>query len=96
MDYLDGFIINAYKNLYEDRWWNTIANNASYSYLMVNRVGYIYLRIPCGAGVIKFGGKKQKDITLKEFVYFWLFDYLLLYKKNNKKIIIDTLHKYND
>ena len=41
LDYLDEYILNAYKNLYEDRWWNTIANNASYSYLMVNRVGYI-------------------------------------------------------
>ena len=63
---------------------------------MVNRVGYIYLRIAGGAGVIKYGGKKQNDITMKEFVYFWLFDYLLLYKNNNKKSIIDILHKYND
>ena len=94
MNYLDKYILNAYKNLYEDRWWNTIANNASYSFLMVNRVGYIYLRIPGGAGLIRSGNAILNEKTIKEFIYFWLFDYLLIYKKNNKKIIINELHKH--
>ena len=94
LDYLDEYILNAYKNLYEDRWWNTIANNASHSYLMVNRVGYIYLRTPGGAGTIKSGTNIRNEKTIKEFIYFWLFDYLLLYKGNNKKNIIYNLKKY--
>ena len=94
LDYLDEYILNAYKNLYEDRWWNTMANNASHSYLMVNRVGYIYLRIPGGAGTIKKGTRIRNEKTIKEFIYFWLFDYLLLYKGNNKKNIIYNLKKY--
>ena len=96
LDYLDEYILNAYKNLYEDRWWNTFANNASYSYCMVNRVGYIYLRIPGGAGIIRTGDKKTNEKTLKEFIYFWLFDYLLLYKGNNKKSIIENLIRHNN
>ena len=42
--YLDEYILNAYKNLYDDRWWNTLGNNESYSFLMTNRLGYIYLK----------------------------------------------------
>ena len=95
LDYLDEYILNAYKNLYEDRWWNTFANNASYSYLMVNRIGYIYLRTPGGAGIVRIGNEQTNEKTIKEFIYFWLFDYLLLYKGNNKKSIIDNLHKHN-
>ena len=94
LDYLDEYILNAYKNLYEDRWWNQIANNASHSFLMVNRVGYIYLRTPGGAGLIRSGNKILNEKTIKEFIYFWLFDYLLLYKGNNKKDIINNLDKF--
>ena len=92
LNYLDEYILNAYKNLYEDRWWNTFANNASYSYCMINRVGYIYLRVPGGAGVIQY---KYKEKTLREFIYFWLFDYIMSYKKSNKKEVIENLYKFN-
>ena len=92
LNYLDEYILNAYKNLYEDRWWNTFANNASYSYCMINRIGYIYLRVPGGAGVIEY---KYKEKTLREFIYFWLFDYLMSYKKSNKKKVIENLYKFN-
>jgi glycosyltransferase involved in cell wall biosynthesis len=94
LKYLDEYILNAYKNLYEDRWWNTIANNASYSYLMVNRVGYLYLRIPGGAGVIRSGTQIINEKTIKEFIYFWLFDYLMSYKKGNKTDVINNIKKY--
>ena len=96
LNYLDEYILNAYKNLYEDRWWNTFANNASYSYCMINRIGYIYLRIPGGAGIIRWGNPKRNEKTMREFVYFWLFDYLMSYKKSNKKKVIENLYKFND
>ena len=38
--------------LFEDRWWNTMANNESYTYLMTNRIGYIYLKDSKGQGHI--------------------------------------------
>jgi len=95
LNYLDEYILNAYKNLYEDRWWNTFANNASYSYCMINRIGYIYLRIPGGAGLIRYGNPQKNEKTMREFVYFWLFDYIMSYKKSNKKNVIENLYKYN-
>ena len=32
---------------------------------------------------------------MREFVYFWLFDYLMSYKKSNKKKVIENLYKFN-
>ena len=32
LNQLDEFILNSYKNLFEDSWWNTMTNNESYSY----------------------------------------------------------------
>ena len=40
---LDSYILNAYKNLWEDSWWNTLANINSYRTLFINRIGYIYI-----------------------------------------------------
>jgi len=96
LNYLDEYILNAFKNLCEDRWWNTIANNASYSFLMVNRIGYIYLKLPGGAGSVKYGNPKVNESSMREYIYFWLFDYCLSYKKSKKKDIISKLHFYND
>ena len=94
LDYLDEYILNAYKNLFEDRWWNTLANNASYSYLMINRIGYIYLKIPGGEGHLRIGDYIRNVKTLKELIYFWLFDYLLSYEKDDKKKIINEIYPY--
>ena len=64
--YLDEYILNAYKNIYDDRWWNSIANNASHSFLMTNRIGYIYLRNSKGEGHIKSGNEITKEKSTKE------------------------------
>ena len=96
LDYLDEYILNAYKNIFEDRWWNTLANNASYSYLMINRIGYIYLKLPGGEGKIRAGDEKRNEKSMKEIIYFWLFDYLISYKKSDKKSIINEIFKYKN
>ena len=96
LDYLDEYILNAYKNIFEDRWWNTLANNASYSYLMINRIGYIYLKLPGGEGKIRSGNEKKNEKSMKEIIYFWLFDYLISYKKSDKKDIINEIVKYKN
>jgi glycosyltransferase involved in cell wall biosynthesis len=95
LDFLDEYILNAYKNIYEDRWWNSFANNASYSYCMVNRVGYLYLRIPGGSGVIYYGSKEQNERSLRELIYLWYFDYIMLDKKDDKSSIMNEIIKYN-
>ena len=95
LDFLDEYILNAYKNMFEDRWWNSFANNASFSYCMVNRVGYIYLRLPGSSGVIYYGSQKRNEKTLRELIYLWYFDYLMLDKKNDKSSIMNEIIKYN-
>ena len=37
----------------------------------------------------------MKNKTIKEFIYFWLWDYYFLPKINNKKVIINNLRKYS-
>jgi hypothetical protein len=95
LDFIDEYILNAYKNMYEDRWWNSFANNASYSYCMVNRVGYLYLRIPGGSGVIYYGSMEQNERSLRELIYLWYFDYIMLDKKDDKSSIMNEIIKYN-
>ena len=88
---LDEKILNAYKNLWEDRWWNQLANKMVYSNLVVNRVGYLYFRFVTGEGSIKLNSDEQKFKTIKEFIYFLLFDYQISSKKSDKREIIDFL-----
>ena len=42
---LNVYLLNAYKNFWEDGWWNQLINEYSFSYLMINREGYIYIYV---------------------------------------------------
>jgi hypothetical protein len=94
LDLVDIYILNAYKNLWEDRWWNILTNYKSKNYLMINKVGYFYIKNK-GEGHLKLDGDFNKEKVIKEFIYFWLFDLELLPKEDNKKSIIKYLYKYN-
>ena len=94
LELIDSYIINAYKNLWEDRWWNTLTNINSYRNMFINRIGYIYIKSPKGEGHIKSNNKKEKNKSLQEFIYFWLFDFQVSPKKSNKKNIIKMLKKF--
>ena len=94
LDLVDEYILNAYKNLWEDRWWNVLTNYKSKNYLMINKVGYFYIKNK-GEGHLKLDGDYNKEKVIKEFIYFWLFDLELLSKEDNKKSIIKFLYQYN-
>ena len=94
LDLVDIYILNAYKNLWEDRWWNILTNYKSKNYLMINKVGYFYIKNK-GEGHLKLDGDYNKEKVIKEFIYFWLFDLELLPKEDNKKSIIKFLYQYN-
>lgn len=96
LNYLDEYILNSYKNVFEDRWWNTMANNASNTYLMTNRIGYIYIKGPHGEGHIRIGNKKINEKTIKEIILFFLFDYNLAYSKSDKTSIINNLRSFSN
>ena len=92
---LNDMTLNIYKNVWEDIWYNTIINKVSYSFLVIERVGYIYLQDGTGYGSPQSKSKSQKDKLIKEYLGFLYFDYNMLPKKDNKKMIINKLKEYN-
>ena len=94
LDVLDWFVLNAYKNLWEDTWWNRLSNPVSLSYLINDRIGYIHFSSK-EENALKISTKEERDKTIREFIYFWLFDYQLLPLDNDKKSIIKKLRMYN-
>ena len=95
LDFVDEYILNAYKNLWDDMWWNSLVDKASFSNVIINRLGYIFVSTRNGIGRPNIKDSIKKDKTIREFIYFWFFDYQLLPKENNKKKIIKKLINYN-
>ena len=72
-----------------------MANNESSNFLMINRIGYIYLRDSKGQGHIRSGDEIINDKSIKEVILFFLFDYNLAYNKSDKKDIINNLKLFD-
>ena len=94
LDVLDWYVLNAYKNLWEDTWWNRLSNPVSLSYLIHERIGYIHFASE-DENSLKISTREERDKTIREFIYFWLFDYQMLPLDNDKKTIIKKLRMYN-
>ena len=94
LDLIDPLILNAYKNLWEDGWWNELANAVSFSHLTINRVGYMYFPSYLGEGMLKVDTELRREKAIKEFIYFWLFDYEMCPKNDKKKKVINQLHDF--
>ena len=93
---LDSFILNAYKNMWDDRWWNTLINKISLRNLIIDRIGYLYLVTGKGEGTIRLGNDLKNNKIIREFIYFWIFDLILLPKEDNKRSIIKILRDFNN
>ena len=93
---LNDIVLNIYKNVWGDVWYNTIINKVSYSFLIIERVGYIYIQDGNGEGSPKSETETQKDKIIKEYLGFLYFDYNMLPINDNKKKIIDKLKEYNN
>jgi glycosyltransferase involved in cell wall biosynthesis len=93
---LSSYILNIYKNLWEDIWWNKIANKVSDNFLIIKRYGYLYFKDGAGEGSIKLKNEMEKDKKIKEFIHFLYFNYQLWPKRDNKKILINRLKLHNE
>ena len=96
LDLVDNTILNSKKNLWEDMWWNDLIDRVSFSNLVVNRLGYIFLYNRNITYEPFIRNKEEKNRAINEFIYFWYFDLILLPKNDDKKVIVNTLRKYND
>ena len=94
LNLLNTTILNLYKNLWEDIWWNKLINEVSYNFLIINRTIYFYYKDFKGEGDIKTETKEQKNKIIYEFLCFLYFDLQLLPKNDNKNSIIDALNSY--
>ena len=89
-------MLNVYKNMWEDVWYNEIIHKVSYSYAIIERIGYVYCQDGTGAGSPKAITLEQKSSIIKEYVAFLYFDYNFCENKECKKNIIKKLKDYNE
>lgn len=92
---IDKHLLNAYKDLWEDMWWNDLVDRVSRSNLVINRLGYIFLYNKNTVIEPSSKDKIMKNKTIREFIYFWYWDYFFLPDYNNKKLVINKLRKYS-
>ena len=90
---LDNKLLNIYKNIWEDIWCNAIINKVSHSFLIIKRIGYVYINNGLGYGTPKLFTEKQRDTVIQEFIDLLYFDYYLSLKKTEK--IINRLKQYS-
>lgn len=93
---LSSYVLNIYKNLWEDMWWNKLADKVSDNFLIIKRYGYLYFKDLTGEGSIKMETDFQKDKKIKEFIHFLYFNYELWPKRDNKRILINRLKRHNE
>ena len=90
---LNDRVLNIYKNLWEDLWYNELINRVSHSFLIVERIGYLYYKGFKGFGDIALKKEVEKDRMIQEFVNFLIFDYFILPEPIPG--ILSRLKKYN-
>ena len=91
---LNDRVLNIYKNFWEDIWHNILINKVSKSFLIINRVGYLYYKGAKGFGNINLKSEREKDKMIQEYINFLIFDYFILPKSIPR--IISSLKNYNN
>lgn len=88
-------ILNAYKDIWEDKWWNELIDRASFSNLIVNKLGYVNFLERNTITQEHIKDNVEKDRTIREFIYDWYFDYELLPKDISKNDTMNLLRNYS-
>ena len=95
LDLVDSFIINAYKNIKSDIWWNVLIDNMGNGKVAINRVGYLYFSSYSGETKYNISNEEERDKTIQEIILEWLFNYEVGPKYGNKKNIVNIFRTYN-
>ena len=93
---LNELMLNVYKNYWDDIWYNEIVNKVSYSYVIFERIGYVYYYDRKGEGTLKCHTKEQKSKIITEYISFLYFDYNFCLDSLCKAHIIRNLKNYNE
>ena len=93
---LNELMLNAYKNFWDDIWHNDIINKVSNTYVIFERVGYVYYFDGKGEGTPKFETKEQNSSIIREYISFLYFDYNFCRRSSCKARIIRKLRYYNE
>ena len=92
---LNDLMLNLYKNVWDDMWFNRIVRRASYNFAVFERVGYVYLQDGRGEGSPRAFTEEQKSNIIKEYVGFLYYDYNFYENIESKSAIVDKLKEYN-
>ena len=87
-------MLNSYKNICDDCWYHRIINKVSFTYAILERVGYIYLQNSRGEGSLNARNKKEKSKLIIEYLNFLHYYYKFFQKYNNKTKLINILRRY--
>ena len=94
---LNELLLNIHKNVWDDTWFNKIIHNASYSYAVFERVGYVYLQNGLGEGSPRKGTEEEKNKAIKEYVGFLCFDHHFSgHNITEKQSVLKKLKEYNE
>ena len=93
---LNDLMLNIYKNVWDDMWFNRIVRRASYSFAIFERVGYVYLQDGYGEGSPRAITPEQKSNIVKEYVGFLYYDYNFYDNREKKIYIVEKLKEFNE
>ena len=88
-------VLNLYQNKHDDYYVNKMINKVSFSFLVIEKVGYVYHYDKNGEGTSKLDNEKLRNKEIQQSIQLLYFEHNLLPKNSNKKEIIQKLHKYN-
>ena len=93
---LNDYVLNLYKNFWDDVWFNTYIHKVSFSFIICERIVYVYLDSRKGVGTARLNSEVNRDKHIKEQLGFLYFNYNMLPRINDKKSIVNALRKFNN
>lgn len=92
----ESWLLNAYKELWTDAWWNDLGNKIDITYASINRDGFLFFDSDFEKDFLSSTKEEKRDKIIREFIYYWIFQYEKLPIKNNKKQLILEIETFSE